>query len=125
MRKGVKDKYTCGCELWCHKNRINPTDYIFHYSGNFWWSRSDYIKLLQYPNFYNRYSESEDWILQLVEHSIDKKHFGILHRTSRNRYERGMVHSYIDRYPLIYYKSGEEIPDIKIDVNKFHGEHCK
>jgi hypothetical protein len=120
----LEDKYTCGCELWSHTDRINCNDFIFHYSGNFWWSRSSYIKLLQHPNFSNRYTESEDWILQLVEHGIPKENFGILHRTSKNRYERGMVNSYIDRYPFIYYKSGKETPDIEIDKNIFHGEHC-
>ena len=33
--------------------------------------------------------------------------------SSKNRYERGMVNSYIDRYPFIYYKSGKETPDIE------------
>jgi FkbM family methyltransferase len=120
----LKNKYTCGCELWSHGHRINLNDFIFHYSGNFWWSRCSYIKLLNYPNFDNRYSESEDWILELAGHGIDKEHFGILHRTSKNKYERGMVHSYIDNYPLLYYKSGQETPDIEIDPDLFHGEHC-
>ena len=95
-----------------------------HFSGNFWWSRCSYIKLLQYPNFANRYTESEDWILQLADHSISKENFGILHRTSKNRYERGMVNGYIDRYPFIYYKSGNETSDIEMDKNLFHGENC-
>jgi len=120
----LENKYTCGCELNSHGHRINYNDFIFHYAGNFWWSRSSYIKLLQYPNFFNRYTESEDWILQLADHGIPKENFGILHRTSENRYETGIVHSYIDRYPFIYYKSGNEIPDIKIDKNLFHGENC-
>ena len=122
--KLLEDKYTCGCELWSHICRINPSDFIFHYSGNFWWARSEYIKLLNYPNFHNRHTESEDWILQKVEHGIDKEHFGILHRTSANRYEIGMIHSYIDRYPKEYYISGKETPDIEIDKSKFHGKNC-
>ena len=120
----LKDKYTCGCELWSHTDRINPSDFIFHYSGNFWWSRSEYIRLLEYPKFNNRFVESEDWILQLADHGISKYHFGIVHRTSRERYERGMVDSYKDRYPFIYYKSVNETPDIEIDINTFHGEYC-
>lgn len=120
----LKNKYTSGCEMWSHEDRVNPHDFIFHYSGNFWWARSSYIKLLQYPNFYNRYVESEDWILQLADHGIDKENFGILHRTSRERYRCGRVHSYIDRYPSIYYTSGKETPDIEIDETKFHGENC-
>ncbi len=123
--KILENKYTCGCELCSHIDRIKCNDFIFHYSGNFWWARSSYIKLLQYPNFANRYTESEDWILQLAEHGIPKENFGILHRTSKNRYEPGMVHSYKDRYPFIYYESGNETPDIEIDKNRFHGENCK
>ena len=120
----LADKYTCGCELWSHTHRINPNDFIFHYSGNFCWTRSDYIKLLPYPTFENRYIEAEDWILQLAGHGIPKEHFGVLHRTSMAIYERGMVASYTDRYPPIYYASGNETPDIEIDRNRFHGEGC-
>lgn len=134
----LKDKYTAGCELWAHTHRTNPSDFIYHYSGNFWWARSEYIKLLEYPISYakNTYEamilgphavnciESEDWILQLVEHGINKELFGILHRTSRDRYKRGMVHSYIDRYPLMYYMSGSEVPDIEINPYTFNGEGC-
>jgi len=80
---------------------------------------------LQYPTFYNRYTESEDWILQLADHGISKEKFGVLHRTSKERYQRGRVHSYIDRYPFIYYKSGKEVPDIEIDETLFHGENCR
>jgi len=121
----LKNKLTCGCEMWSHEDRINYNDFIFHYSGNFWWARSSYIKLLQYPTFYNRYTESEDWILQLADHGISKEKFGVLHRTSKERYQRGRVHSYIDRYPFIYYKSGKEVPDIEIDETLFHGENCR
>ena len=135
----LNDKYTAGCELWAHTHRIYPSDFIYHYSGNFWWARSDYIKLLEFPVCYDKNTsvamilgphavnciESEDWILQLAGHGINKESFGILHRTSRDRYERGMVHSYIDRYPLSYYMSGSEVPDIKIDPFKFNGEDSK
>ena len=113
----LKDKYTCGCEMWSFYS-------VFHYSGNFWWSRSSYVKLLPYPSFENRHTEAELWILLLAERGIKKEHFGILHRTSRDRYERGRVHSYIDRYPLKYYLSGSQTPDIEIDETIFHGEHC-
>jgi hypothetical protein len=118
----LKNKYTCGCEMWSCK--IWTNEEMFHYSGNFWWARSSYIKLLQYPQFHNRYTESEFWILQLADRGIDKENFGILHRTSRERYERGRVHSYVDRYPFIYYRSGKETPDVNIDESLFHGEHC-
>lgn len=117
----LTDKYTCGCELTSHQHRLNPKDFIFHYSGNFWWSRSEYIKLLPYPLFNNRFMESEDWILQLADKGINKEHFGILHRTSRERYKTGIVESYIDRYPFKYYSNGKETPDIELDITKFHG----
>ena len=119
----LKDKYTCGCELWAHTSRVNPKDFIYHYSGNFWWSRSEYIKKINPPAFGNRYLESEDWILQLCEHGIPKEHFGILHRTYKP-YTRGIVHSYIDRYPFSYYASGNETPDVILDKTLFHGEDC-
>jgi len=120
----LNDKYTCGCEMWSHTHRYYGGNFTYHYSGNFWWSRSEYIKLLDFPLFNDRYSESEDWILRKVGNEIPKEYFGVLHRTSMNKYERGMVHSYIDRYPFKYYQHGNETPDIEIDKSKFHGEHC-
>lgn len=121
----LKEKLTAGCEMWAHRSRIRKRQKDYHYSGNFWWARSDYIRLLKYPTFENRYEESEDWILQLANKGIDKIQFGILHRTSLKRYERGMVDSYRDRYPLKYYKNADETPDIEINKKLFHGEHCK
>jgi len=121
----LEDKYTCGCELFSHnlRNLIgqqvpkeNKNDYIFHYAGNFWWSRSSYIKLLPYPNLANRFSVCEDWILQLAEHMIPKENFGILHRTSKNRYEKGLINSYKHNYDFIYYASGKETPDLEINL---------
>lgn len=119
----LKNKYTSGCEMWSHKSRINPNSYIYHYAGNFWWAKSEYIKMLKYPSFENRFVESEDWILQLADHKIPKEKFGVLHYTSRKKYVRGGVNIYKDRYPLKYYKLGNETPDIPIDLSKFHGEH--
>ena len=119
----LTNKYTCGCELWAHTDRMNPSDFIYHYSGNFWWSRSEYIKKINPPVFGDRHVESEDWILQLVDHGIPKEHFGILHRTN-DRYKRGVVHSYIDRYPFHYYASGNETPDVELDRTLFNGEDC-
>ena len=124
--KLLEEKYTCGCEMWgCEMWEPPPLNkFIYHYSGNFWWARNEYIRLLKFPTFENRHMEGEFWILQLAEYGIPKEYFGILHRTSEERYKRGMVHGYIDRYPFEYYKSGGETPDIEIDKTKFHGENC-
>ncbi len=56
-------------------------------------------------------------------HSITN--FYVLHRTALKRYERSVVHSYIDRYPRKYYESGNETPDIELDLTFFHGENCR
>ena len=45
----LKDSYTCGCEMYPHKGEhYNDKNYsknkIWHYSGNFWWTNSSYIK---------------------------------------------------------------------------------
>lgn len=119
----LRDKYACGCELWAHTSRVNPKDFIYHYSGNFWWSRSTYVRQINPPVFGNRYLESEDWILQLADHGIPKEHFGILHRTNAP-FKRGVVHSYLDRYPFSCYASGNETPDVELDRTVFHGEDC-
>lgn len=132
----LNQKLTAGCEMFPHEVRIkennfgmmtnvssiNQNNSVYHYSGNFWWARSDYIRLLKYPSFENRYVESEDWILYPADRTIDKNYFGVLHRTSKDKYKRGLVHSYMDRYPMEYYINANEIPDKVLDINLFNGE---
>ena len=136
----LNNKLTAGCEMFSHEPRIiqnklgglfnnfsnnsnNNNDFIYHYPGNFWWVRSDYIQMLPYPNFNNIYLDSEDWILSLADKTIDKNYFGVLHRTSKERYKRGMVHAYIDRYPIEYYRNANETPDKELDEKLFHGKY--
>lgn len=109
--------HTCGCEMWSHRRRVPPRkDFVYHYSGNFWWARSEYIKLLSLPPDSDlcrskRYMGSEDWLLELAGRRFDKTEFGVLHRTSLERYQRGSINSYVHRYPAAYYRSGSETPD--------------
>ena len=132
----LNNKLTAGCEMFPHEARIKKNNFgmmrnvssikqnnsMYHYSGNFWWARSDYIRLLKYPSFENRYSESEDWILYPADRTINKNYFGVLHRTSKEKYKRGLVHSYKDRYPIEYYKKANETPDKVLDAKLFNGE---
>jgi hypothetical protein len=120
----LNDHYTAGCEMWSHAHRTRPGGFSFHYAGNFWWARSDYVKRLDSPMLHvpSRSLVGEDWILQLAGKEISLRKFYVLHRTTKHKYTRGMVHSYQDRYPPKYYSSGSEIPDIPLDPNVFHGE---
>ena len=110
---------TAGCEMWEQPDRYDERNKIFHYSGNFWWSRSGYVKKLPYPTFEDRYLQSEMWILQEAGKTIDKTKFGVLHRTSKERYSPGLVDIYVDRYPIKYYALGNETPDLPIDEQNF------
>jgi hypothetical protein len=103
--------HTCGCEMWRHRHRVLKGEHSYHYSGNFWWAKSEYIKLLPPPTSETRHMESEDWVLQLAGRRFDKNEFGVLHRTAAAKYERGLINSYVHRYPAAYYRSGKEVPD--------------
>lgn len=117
---GMLDKYyTCGCEMYPIQCRHCQNETVYHYSGNFWWSRCSYIKMLPYPTFEDRYNQSENWILQFAGKSIDKTNYGVIHRTSNRRYESGLVDIYVDRYPKKYYSSGNETPDLPPDPINF------
>tara|TARA_Y100000389_G_scaffold200193_1_gene240086 strand:+ start:2131 stop:4536 length:2406 start_codon:yes stop_codon:yes gene_type:complete len=111
--------FTCGCEMYPIQNRHSQNEYVYHYSGNFWWSRCSYIKILPYPTFEDRFNQSENWILQFAGKSIDKNKFGVIHRTSKTIYEGGLVDIYVDRYPEKYYSNCNETPDIPIDSTNF------
>jgi hypothetical protein len=108
------DHLTCGCEMWSHRHRVRQNDFSYHYSGNFWWARSEYIKLLPPPSYETRHMESEDWILQLAGRQHDRTRFGVLHRTADKLYERGVINSYVHRYPFECYESGSETPDVDV-----------
>jgi len=120
----LDNSLAAGCEMCAHDSRVKEGDFTYHYSGNFWWARSNYIRLLGYPTFESRFMESEDWILQLAGKGISRDRFGVLHRTAEKRYAVGMVHSYLDRYPIEYYRKANETPDRELAKSSFHGEPC-
>lgn len=75
--KYLDDYMTVGCQL------INKK-FGYHYSGNFWWSKSSYIKKLIDPNILSsngkdRYLAGEFWILNKVNKSNLKYHKEIFH----------------------------------------------
>lgn len=135
----ILDKYfTCGCEMWAlgRKNDINQKNIIsseiegefWHYSGNFWWARMDYIaNLLNSPslfftdNFQLDRKLSEYWILSSIGiKSTPLQHYP-LHFTGQ-KYKRGVVHHYLDLYPLRYYSNGGQTPIPKLKKIFFSGE---
>jgi len=112
-----------GCEMWAHQHRILANETIYHFSGNFWWARSDYVQLLPSPLTFglDRYMVCEDWILQLAGKVFPVEQFAVLHRTARHKYQRGMIDSYVDRYPATHYSSGSETPIPPLDPRLVHG----
>lgn len=70
---------------------VNSRSYPKHYSGNFWWAKSSYVKTTN-PNFnYKDYYETENWILR------DCLNF-------YNYYETNINH-YYQNYPAYNYVS--------------------
>jgi hypothetical protein len=113
----LENYYTAGCEMWADEE-------IYHYSGNFWWATTDYIKQLPDPmkDVPDRYMVSEKWILRLADKQIPKEKFYVLHRTTKHKYGRGMIHSYVDMYPREMYSLGLELPNEPIDPWECNGE---
>lgn len=105
----INTHFTAGCELFAH-NR-NPIKSIYHYSGNFWWANSNYIKHLEFP-VSNKYQSGEDWILKpLTEQKYNKNNFFILHRTNYKPYEVGIINSYKYKYTKCHYSHGGALPN--------------
>tara|TARA_Y100000389_G_C17469750_1_gene529222 strand:+ start:1844 stop:4246 length:2403 start_codon:yes stop_codon:yes gene_type:complete len=108
----LKNYSTVGCELCPQPDRHVKDKVVYHYSGNFWWARADYIKTLPYPKSRERFDECETWLLQSVS-SEDLCNHGILHRTGLTKYKSD-IDIYTDRYLPEYYSSFGEIPDIPV-----------
>ena len=135
----ILDKYfTCGCEMWSldSNNKQNQKDILsskvkrefWHYSGNFWWARMEYIaKLLNSPSFFfqNNFDIdrklSEYWILSAIGLETSPWEHYPLHFTGE-KYKRGIVHHYLDYYPYKYYCSGGQKPVPKLKKLFFSGE---
>tara|TARA_B100000242_G_C42985314_1_gene457338 strand:- start:97 stop:1080 length:984 start_codon:yes stop_codon:yes gene_type:complete len=135
----ILEKYfTCGCEMWSlgSNNDLNQINILstkikrefWHYSGNFWWARMDYIaNYLNHPSFF--FSEnfqtdrklSEYWILSSIGLKTTKLDHYPLHFTGQ-KYKRGIVHHYFDLYPFRYYSSGGQKPTPKLKKILFSGE---
>ena len=134
----LQDFYTCGCQMWPMANSINqPQESIYYspyprefwtYCGNFWWANAWYIKNMLNPVEY--YSKGdfmkdrhlmENWLLSSVGTLTVFEQHHVLHQTG-NPYQRGLVHSYLDRYNPIYYIRGNSTPVPALDPDLFNGE---
>jgi len=81
-------------------------DHCYHYSGNFWWTKSNYIKKLEplkieenkEKRFIQRY-QAENWILSKKE----KGKSGILYQNNTNLhpYHRIIFKNYLNKNILI------------------------
>lgn len=95
---------TIGCNLIDKtENDISKINFYhsYHYSGNFWWSKSSYIKNLKKLKIYeskeerkNRRFQCENWLLS----NIDNKNIGIIYQDNTN------IHPY-HRYIFENYKN--------------------
>lgn len=128
---------SCGCEMWPHSRRSNKNKKsrlyspvrreFWHYSGNFWWARFDYIKnLLRPPSFYetkyfsvNR-MKAEDWILSSIGvETLPSDHY-CLHYTG-DLHQPGVIHHYLDEYLPRFYLHGGQKPVPALDPVQFNG----
>ncbi len=128
----LKKYHTCGCEMYPHygehyltnKNLVKK---IWHYSGNFWWANSNYIKNnLNNPYSYksndfkaNRYVCGEDWLLSSIGNKSRPKDHFILHRTNY-KYKKTPFNIYTNRYSSSYYANANLIPKKPLNPFKYN-----
>jgi len=102
--KGLEYFDTIGCNIINQSDnedsKINP-QHAYHYSGNFWWSKSSYIKSLPFlqieeNNEYRKKKryQCENWILS----NINNKNIGIIYQDNTN------IHPY-HRFVFDIYKN--------------------
>ena len=89
------NKLTVGCALQQHflergkkpnivenmmfaKNGRPQKQGVWHYSGNFWWAKADYIATLPEPHKSCRFRAGEDWIIDSTKEYDINNHFCIL-----------------------------------------------
>lgn len=65
---------------------------------------------------------AENWLLDSVGTLTSPQEHWVLHHTGE-LYQRGLVHSYLDRYPEYYYLHGGQSPRPPLDPDLFHGEN--
>ena len=111
--------HTVGCEMYEIPCRHDSNKMIYHYSGNFWWCNSNYVKMLPYPTFEDRYNQSEMWILQPAGKTIELNKFAVEHHTSETMYDSGIIDIYVDCYSEHYYENSSEIPRYPLDEKDF------
>ena len=92
--------------------------YRNHFSGNFWWANSDYIKQLPLFNSYKEYTyktrhEAEHWLIGNLE-KYDYRYFISLHHAKNNFYENHLE-PYVYNLELI---KNQVINNLKIPFNK-------
>lgn len=97
---------------------VNLLENPLHYSGNFWWSKSSYIKTLpEIPRFVNRHY-AENWICSNNPRACEVFNSGVDH------------YKYEDDYPEYLYKvNGEVVPPVsgfevvrQVEKNNYSGD---
>jgi hypothetical protein len=132
--------YTCGCQMWPMAKGVDCSfdmhsiagvrkDSFWTYCGNFWWANGRYLlEMVSHPSAYfsGEFSRdrhmAENWLLSSVGVLTAPEEHWVLHHTGQ-LYCRGLVHSYLDRYPEAYYVHGGQTPSPPLDADLFHGEN--
>jgi hypothetical protein len=101
--QSLQEYDTVGVNLHVAKNNEEPET---HYSGNFWWSKSEYIKTLQ-PCVYTKYISPEVWLT----------------KTNSGKYLslwNSNVNHYAQRYEEHKYRTGNDMKNTIIVQAKKH-----
>jgi cephalosporin hydroxylase len=59
-------------------DKIDGTEVVKHYSGNFWWSKSSYLKTLPYI-IGEKYNDPEFWIMKMIPNTFSPYHSKVNH----------------------------------------------
>lgn len=104
--RGLTDHMTSGPFLSRHDEPRSERQGVFNkviqrphwiYSGNMWWARTEYIKMLHAPPQYDRWSCGEDWVLGKVTDELAPRVALDLHRAPEG------IDMYKQHYPRAMY----------------------
>ena len=109
--EALKTHLTTGCEMYAHYDARTFSKRpwgMWHYSGNFWWARASYIRVLPpipasaVETF--KHEVSEDWILYEANHRFHISKFHVMHHTTRAPYDVPTHSIYHMHYPRSAYE---------------------
>jgi len=133
----LKEYDTVGCNLYLHSHECRS-----HYSGNFWWAKTSYLRTLPYLSMISRH-EAELWMLMnhkckcysmhnsRIDHyrssypkNIYTQCINLKEMVDNSRTDKNTVHSYLDLYQKLLINKKETAKNV-LEVGISNGGSIK